>query len=104
MLSNASAGASSQGAGEGRAGGPYFLTVAEVASIMKISNRAVYQLVHNGHLPALRVREEYRVSTDAVQEYLRETEAQLISLPKAPFRLRVMPPSRHGSRSAPGSS
>ncbi|WP_344257932.1 helix-turn-helix domain-containing protein [Streptomyces sodiiphilus] len=68
---------SSQGREERRADGAYFLTVAEVASIMKVSKMAVYRLIHDGHLPALRVKRSFQVPVDAVHEYLRETEAQL---------------------------
>ena len=32
-----------------------FLTVAEVASVMRVSKMTVYRLVHNGDLPAVRV-------------------------------------------------
>ena len=32
-----------------------FLTVAEVASLMRVSKMTVYRLVHNGELPAVRV-------------------------------------------------
>lgn len=31
-----------------------FLTVAEVASVMRVSKMTVYRLVHSGHLPAIR--------------------------------------------------
>ena len=31
-----------------------FLTIAEVASVMRVSKMRVYPLVHNGELPALR--------------------------------------------------
>ena len=33
-----------------------FLTVAEVAAMMRVSKMTVYRLVHNGDLPAVRVR------------------------------------------------
>ena len=32
-----------------------FLTVAEVASIMRVSKMTVYRMVHAGELPAIRV-------------------------------------------------
>jgi hypothetical protein len=32
-----------------------FLTVAEVASVMRVSKMTVYRLVHSRHLPAIRV-------------------------------------------------
>ncbi|MEV7445656.1 helix-turn-helix domain-containing protein [Streptomyces sp. NPDC091204] len=54
-----------------------FLTVAEVASVMGVSKMAVYRLVHNGHLPAIRVGRSFRVPENAVHEYLRESEHPL---------------------------
>ncbi|MDX3672331.1 helix-turn-helix domain-containing protein [Streptomyces europaeiscabiei] len=50
-----------------------FLTVAEVASVMRVSKMTVYRLVHNGHLPAIRVGRSFRVPEQAVHEYLRES-------------------------------
>ena len=38
-----------------------FLTVAEVASMMRVSKMTVYRLVHNGDLPAVRVGRSFRV-------------------------------------------
>ncbi|WP_432491839.1 helix-turn-helix domain-containing protein [Kineococcus gypseus] len=49
-----------------------FLTVAEVASMMRVSKMTVYRLVHGGDLPAVRVGRSFRVPEDAVHEYLRQ--------------------------------
>jgi len=48
-----------------------FLTVAEVAAIMRVSKMTVYRLVHSGDLPAVRVGRSFRVREDAVHEYLK---------------------------------
>jgi len=48
-----------------------FLTVAEVASVMRVSKMTVYRLVHNGELPAVRVGKSFRVPEKAVNDYLR---------------------------------
>ena len=48
-----------------------FLTVAEVAAIMRVSKMTVYRLVHAGELPAVRVGRSFRVPEDAVHDYLR---------------------------------
>ena len=48
-----------------------FLTVAEVAAVMRVSKMTVYRLVHAGELPAARVGRSFRVSREAVEEYLR---------------------------------
>ncbi|EEI16148.1 helix-turn-helix domain-containing protein [Corynebacterium lipophiloflavum] len=47
-----------------------FLTVAEVAEIMRVSKMTVYRLVHAGELPAVRVGRSFRVNERAVTEYL----------------------------------
>ena len=49
-----------------------FLTVAEVASVMRVSKMTVYRLVHSGELPAVRVGRSFRVPEQAVHEYLRD--------------------------------
>jgi excisionase family DNA binding protein len=50
-----------------------FLTVAEVAAVMRVSKMTVYRLVHSGHLPAIRVGRSFRVPEQAVHDYLRES-------------------------------
>jgi excisionase family DNA binding protein len=50
-----------------------FLTVAEVASIMRVSKMTVYRLVHSGDLPAVRVGRSFRVPEKAVDDYLRHS-------------------------------
>ncbi|AHW63086.1 MAG: helix-turn-helix domain-containing protein [Corynebacterium sp.] len=47
-----------------------FLTVAEVAELMRVSKMTVYRLVHSGELPAVRVGRSFRVHEQAVEEYL----------------------------------
>ena len=50
-----------------------FLTVAEVASVMRVSKMTVYRLVHGGELPAVRVGRSFRVPEQAVHDYLRDS-------------------------------
>jgi excisionase family DNA binding protein len=50
-----------------------FLTVAEVATKMRVSKMTVYRLVHNGELSAVRVGRSFRVPETAVQTYLRDS-------------------------------
>lgn len=50
-----------------------FLTVAEVAAIMRVSKMTVYRLVHGGELPAVRVGRSFRVPEQAVHDYLRDS-------------------------------
>jgi len=47
-----------------------FLTVTEVAAIMRVSKMTVYRLVHAGELVAVRVGRSFRVPEPAVREYL----------------------------------
>jgi excisionase family DNA binding protein len=49
-----------------------FLTVAEVAALMRVSKMTVYRLVHSGELTAVRVGRSYRVPEKAVDDYLRD--------------------------------
>jgi excisionase family DNA binding protein len=48
-----------------------FLTVAEVAALMRVSKMTVYRLVHSGELASVRVGRSFRVPERAVHEYLR---------------------------------
>jgi excisionase family DNA binding protein len=47
-----------------------FLTVAEVADVMRVSKMTVYRLLHSGEMPAVRVGRSFRVPQDALEEYL----------------------------------
>lgn len=47
-----------------------YLTVAEVADVMRVSRMTVYRLVHGGELPAVRVGRSFRVPQDALEAYL----------------------------------
>jgi excisionase family DNA binding protein len=49
-----------------------FLTVSEVAELMRVSKMTVYRLVHSGDLTAVRVGRSFRVPEQAVHTYLRE--------------------------------
>ena len=52
------------------------LTVAEVASVMRVSRMTVYRLIRRGQLKAIRVGRNYRVREEDLNEYL---EAQAVS-------------------------
>lgn len=47
-----------------------FVTVAEVARQLRVSNMTVYRLVKSGQLPAVRVGRGYRIREDDVRRYL----------------------------------
>jgi excisionase family DNA binding protein len=47
-----------------------FVTVSEVANLLRVSNMTVYRLVQSGQLPAIRVGRSYRIRDDDVDKYL----------------------------------
>lgn len=47
-----------------------FVTVAEVAEQMRVSNMTVYRLVQAGQLPAVRIGRSYRIREGDVDKYL----------------------------------
>ncbi|ARH94963.1 helix-turn-helix domain-containing protein [Streptomyces sp. MOE7] len=51
--------------------GTVFLTVAEVATVMRVSKMTVYRLVHEGVLPAIRVGRSFRMPEHAIHDYLK---------------------------------
>lgn len=54
-----------------------FLTVAEVADLMRVSKMTVYRLVHAGELPAVRFGRSYRVPETAVTAALQRPIADV---------------------------
>ena len=52
-----------------------FLTVAEVADLMRVSRMTVYRLVHSGELPAIRFGRSFRVPESAVSAALEKLVA-----------------------------
>jgi excisionase family DNA binding protein len=49
---------------------PRFLTVAEVAELMRVSTMTVYRLIKAGDLAAVRVGRSYRIPDTEVDRYL----------------------------------
>jgi excisionase family DNA binding protein len=49
-----------------------FLTVAEVAKYLRVSNMTVYRLINAGQLAAVRVGRGYRIREEDVTRYLRQ--------------------------------
>ena len=54
-----------------------FLTVAEVAELMRVSKMTVYRLVHAGELPAVRFGRSYRVPESAVADLMQRPIADV---------------------------
>ncbi len=61
------------GSADARLGEVRFLTVAEVAAVMRVSKMTVYRLVHNAELPAVKIGRSFRVPAQAVDDYLRNS-------------------------------
>ena len=49
-----------------------FLTVAEVAKQLRVSNMTVYRLIKAGEMRAVRVGRGYRLKEDDVRRYLQQ--------------------------------
>ncbi len=47
-----------------------FYTVEEVAKILRVNERTVRNLIEAGELRATRVGRQYRISEEALQEYI----------------------------------
>jgi excisionase family DNA binding protein len=47
-----------------------YVTVAEVAGQLRVSNMTVYRLVQSGQLPAVRIGRSYRIREEDVDKYL----------------------------------
>ena len=54
-----------------------FLTVSEVAEMLRVSSMTVYRLINSGELPAVRIGKSFRLREEDVDKYLadRYTEA-----------------------------
>ena len=53
-----------------------FLTVAEVADMMRVSTMTVYRLVKSGELPAVRFGRSYRIPETAVEAAVQLPDAR----------------------------
>ena len=51
-----------------------FLTVSEVASLLKLSESTVYTMVRAGEIPAVKLGKQWRVSETRLDEWLEEKE------------------------------
>ena len=62
--------AANSGRPKGDLSGVKFMTVAEVAAVMRVSKMSVYRLIHNGQLEAARFGRSFRVSEEALNRFL----------------------------------
>lgn len=49
---------------------PRFMTVAEVADLMRVSRMTVYRMIQRGEMPAIRVGKSFRVPEAAVRQLI----------------------------------
>lgn len=49
-----------------------FLTVAEVAELLRVSRMTVYRWVHAGEIPAVQFGRSYRVPRTAVEQFMEQ--------------------------------
>lgn len=52
-----------------------FLTVAEVAAMLRVSNMTVYRLINAGAMASVRIGKSYRIEEAEVDRYLRHGSA-----------------------------
>lgn len=53
-----------------------FLTVAEVADMLRVSRMTVYRWVHAGDMPAVRFGRSFRVPATAVESFMEQATLQ----------------------------
>jgi excisionase family DNA binding protein len=47
-----------------------FLTVGEVAGVLRVSTMTVYRLINAGQLPAVRIGRSFRLRSDDLDRYI----------------------------------
>jgi excisionase family DNA binding protein len=48
-----------------------FYTIKEIADLLKVHPRTVRKMIHAKEIDAIRVRDEYRITESALEEYIR---------------------------------
>jgi excisionase family DNA binding protein len=54
-----------------------FMTVGEVAAVLRVSTMTVYRLINAGQLPAVRIGRSFRVSEEELDRYLAERHTRV---------------------------
>lgn len=49
----------------------YLYTIEEVAKLLRVKRRTVRKIMDDGDLPAIRVRNQYRIPQSALEAYMR---------------------------------
>ena len=58
---------------------PGFMTVMEVAKVMRVSKMTVYRLVHSGEIPSVRLGRSFRIAKKDVEAYLENAKYETTS-------------------------
>jgi excisionase family DNA binding protein len=53
-----------------------FLTVAEVAAVLRVSKMTVYRMIHNGELESIRIGRSFRVPNPAFKHVVQHGTSQ----------------------------
>jgi excisionase family DNA binding protein len=53
-----------------------FLTVGEVAEMMRVSTMTVYRMVHSGEVPAIRFGRSFRIPESAVAQWMQGSSGE----------------------------
>ena len=53
-----------------------FMTVREIATLMRVSRATVYRLLHTGRLSGMRVGKVMRVPRQAVRDFMRDASIE----------------------------
>jgi excisionase family DNA binding protein len=53
----------------------HYLTIAEVAKVLRVSKMTVYRLVQAHALASVRFGSSYRIPEEAVEEFIRKAES-----------------------------
>lgn len=85
---------------------PLLLSISQVADELACSRGAVYSLIHNGHLEAIRSGRSYRVATAVLQAYVAElskptVERHVVSAARGPRAMPALRRREKQSTSAP---
>jgi excisionase family DNA binding protein len=54
-----------------------FMTVSEVAAVLRVSSMTVYRLINAGQLPAVRIGRSFRVPAEELDGYLAERHTKV---------------------------
>lgn len=57
---------------------PDVLSATEVAQTLRVNIKTVYEQLHSGAIPSVRVGREYRVAKESLIDYLRSAERRTV--------------------------